>query len=102
MYDNKYRRAKHTDAKEDSSGIFGLALKQTAAAIVCFAVVLGMKNSHNAKLKNYAESLGRALRHDANWEETVKETISKIKEYALPEENEQNIPSEQDNGISFQ
>ena len=75
--------------------------RQIAAAIVCFAVVLGMNNSPNIKFKSYAASLGRALRHNANWEENVKTAIYKIKDIALPDKNEQDTPSEQKVDIDF-
>ncbi len=104
MHDNKHRKTKNSDKKERSSGIsgiFGMLARQIAAAIVCFAVVLGMNNSPNIKFKSYAASLGRALRHNANWEENVKTAIYKIKDIALPDKNEQDTPSEQKVDIDF-
>ena len=104
MHGNKHRRTKNSNKKErfsGMSGIFGMLARQTAAAIVCFAVVLGMNNSPNAKFKSYASSLGKALRHDANWEENVKTAIYKIKDIALPDKNEQDTPSEQKVDIDF-
>lgn len=101
MSDNKRSKAKHSGTKEHTTGIAALTAKQIAAAIVCFAVVLGMKNSPNVKFKNYADSLGKALRHDTNWEETVSEAISKIKNYTSPSKGEQNVPTEQKDGADF-
>lgn len=104
MYDNKHKRTKTGNKKERftvTPRILGMLARQTAAAIVCFAVVLGMNNSHNTKLKSCAASLGRAIRHNANWEETVKTAIYKIKGIALPDKNEQATPSEQKADIDF-
>ena len=43
-----------------------LFLKQTAAAIVCAAVVWGMHSAQAPRLNRGAEALGRALKHESD------------------------------------
>ncbi len=61
------------------SGIFSLLIKQVLAALLCLALVLGMKHSGNEKLNNYAKSLGLAIKFNPRWEETVKEAFLSFK-----------------------
>lgn len=43
-----------------------LLLKQTAAALICTALVWGMQNMTSPQINGYADALGRALRHESN------------------------------------
>ncbi len=90
-----------TSKKSGTGRITSLLIKQVIAAAICFTVMYGMSESNNTYLKNYASSLGRALRYDAKWEETTKTAAVWLKNRifkAVEEEEEQNLPS----GVTFQ
>lgn len=83
-------------------GIGSLLLRQVIAAAVCFAVVYGMQGSGNTYLNNYAASLGRALRYDANFEQVTRNAAEWIKERFLPIiDKEEEAPALPD-GVTFQ
>ena len=56
-----------------SSGVLALLLKQTISGIICFTVVFAMNTSDNVKIKNYATSLGYALRAEFDFYNTVQQ-----------------------------
>ncbi|MEE1012884.1 MAG: hypothetical protein U0L92_01025 [Clostridia bacterium] len=70
---NTYRgrdRKREKTEPPPSSGLlrrFGqLLLKQTAAVLICTALVWGMQNMDSPRINSYADALGRALRHESN------------------------------------
>ena len=85
--------------RKSRGGIGTLVIRQIISATVCFAVVYGMYASDNEKLNNYASSLGRALRYDANIEDAARSAAEWIKEQfgAISGENGQ-LPD----GVTFQ
>lgn len=60
-----------------------LFIKQTVAALLCLCIALGLKFSNNNILNTCANALGLAISHNPNWEETVKEAFSDLKDIPL-------------------
>lgn len=86
----------HKNSKK-SSKLGSMLIKQIIAATVCFAVIYGMHGSDNMYLNNYAASIGRALRYDADFAQSAKSAAKWVKEQLLPE---QSTPDTE--GITFQ
>lgn len=80
-----------------SSKLGSMLVKQIIAAAVCFAVIYGMHGSDNTYLNNYANSIGRALRYDADFAQSAKSVANWVKEQLSPEQT----PSDTE-GITFQ
>lgn len=66
-----------------------LLLKQTAAALICTALVWGMQNMDSPKINDYADALGRALRYESNLSslaQTGEDLKNKILDLFFPSE----------------
>lgn len=95
-------REKTSNRGAKGGRITSLLIKQVIAATICFTVMYGMSESSNEYLKNYASSLGRALRYDAKWEESTKTAAvwlkNRIFEIVEREEQQEKLPD----GVTFQ
>lgn len=80
-----------------SSRLGSMLVKQGIAAAVCFAVIYGMHGSDNTHLRNYAASIGRALRYDADFAQSARSAANWVKDRLSPE---QTPPGTE--GITFQ
>ncbi|MBQ3573227.1 MAG: hypothetical protein IJA16_01380 [Clostridia bacterium] len=66
--------------KKDKFDIGGLIIKQIIATAICFAFVLGMQNCGHPVISDYADSLGHALRYNADWENAANSVTNWVKE----------------------
>lgn len=82
--------------KKDKFNIGGLIIKQIIATAICFAFVLGMQNCGHPIITSYADSLGHALRHNADWGKAVNSVTDWVKEQF----NIFDTPSTEENGIN--
>ena len=86
-----------TEKKKRPGFRYNLA-RQVISATVLFAIIYGMHCSDNPILKNYADSIGRAIRYDADIRGSIDKISSRIKE-SFSIDSPAETPPE---GISFQ
>lgn len=80
--------------KRNPTGLRWHIARQVISAATIFALIYGMHCSENPNLRNCADSIGRALRHDAD----ITGIATRIKDAFVPASPAENPPE----GITFQ
>ena len=80
--------------KTKPSGLIWYIARQVISAAIIFALIYGMHCSENPTFRNCADSIGRALRHNAD----INGIATRIKETFIPTTPAENPPE----GITFQ
>ena len=84
--------------KKKMTGFWYNLARQVISAAIIFAIIYGMHCSENPKIRNYADSIGRAIRHDADIRGSISNISTRIKDTFSVDSPAENPPE----GISFQ
>ncbi len=86
-YQSRQRKKQHQPQGILLSKTWQLLVKQTAASLICLALVFGMHHASSPYLRRCADALGTALRFESDLS-----VLSQIKEYISPDRSSTPLP----------